>query len=258
MLTLDALCAPWLPPDDHSTLPSRIIAEPQLILLAAMIAAHSTCPAGRQPSDRLHGHSRRTLADFPWATAPLARRVLGRRFRGCPGTCRRQTCAQRLPSVAPLSARTTTRLATTHANPGLVLGGAAGARPWSRPGSPVRRQTLRRRVCRVSLPGGPAPASLGIDDWAGRHGQRYGTLLVARQRGCPLDVLAARAAAPVAPGLSAHPDGKLVARDRAAASAAGRRPGAPAATQVADRWHRRKPVAAALPEVFRVPHRERD
>jgi transposase len=182
-------------------------------------------------------------ASLPWLSRHVSSPDL------CPTTAERR---------AAVEARTTTRLATTHANPGLVLGGAAGARPLSRHGSPGRRPTLLRRVRRVSLPGGPAPASLGIDDWAGRHGQRYGTLLVARQRGCPLDVLAARAAAPVAPWLQAHPDVKLVARDRAEASAAGRRPGAPEATQVADRLHLRKPVAAALPEVFRVPHRERD
>jgi transposase len=221
-----------------------------------MISANSTCPDCHQPTQRIHGHYPRTLADLPWATASIELRVIVRRFRCCTGTCRRQTFAQRLPSVAPLYARTTTRLATTQANTGLVLGGAAGARHLSRQGLPGSRNTLLRRVRRVSLPGGAAPTIIGIDDWAWRKGHRYGTIIVDLQRGCPIDVLEDRAAETVATWLQAHPDVTIVARDRAEAYAAGIRQGTPDATQVADRFHLLKNLAAALQEVFSAHHRE--
>jgi transposase len=258
MITLDDLCAHLLPPDDHIKFQSLIIEEPHLILMAAMISANSTCPDCSQQSDRIHGHYLRTLADLPWATAPIELRLIVHRFRCCTCTCRRQTFAQRLPSVAPLYARTTTRLATTQANTGLVLGGAAGARHLSRHGSPVSRHTLLRRVRSVSLPGGPEPEIIGIDDWAWRKGNRYGTIIVDLQRGCPIDLLEDRAAETVATWLQAHPDVKIVARDRAEAYASGIRQGAPEATQVADRFHLLKNLAAALQEVFSVHHREID
>jgi transposase len=258
MITLDALCAHLLPPDDHITFQSLIIDEPRLILVAAMISANSTCPDCSQPTHRIHGHYRRTLADLPWATAPIELHLIVRRFRCCTDTCPRKTFAERLPSVAPLYARTTTRLATTQANTGLVLGGAAGARYLSRHGSPVSRNTLLRRVRSVSLPEGPEPEIIGVDDWAWRKGQRYGTIIVDLQRGCPIDVLEDRAAETVATWLQAHPDVKIVARDRAEAYAAGIRQGAPEATQVADRFHLLKNVASALQEVFSVHHREID
>ena len=63
MMTLDDLCAHLLPPDDRITLQSLIIDAPPRILGAAMIATNSTCPECRQPTPRIHGHSRRTLAD---------------------------------------------------------------------------------------------------------------------------------------------------------------------------------------------------
>lgn len=126
MITLDDLCAHMLPPDDRITLQSLIIEEPRLILVAAMSSPHSSCPDCRQPTQRIHGHYPRTLADLPWATAPIELRIIVRRFRCCTGTCRRQTFAECLPHVAPLYARTTTRLATMQANTGLALGGAAG------------------------------------------------------------------------------------------------------------------------------------
>jgi transposase len=258
MITLDDLCAHLLPPDDRITFQSLIIEEPRLILGATMISTHSTCPDCRQPTHRIHGHYPRTLADLPWATAPIELRVIVRRFRCCTGTCRRQTFAERLPRVAPLYARTTTRLATTQANTGLALGGAAGARHLSRHGVPGSRNTLLRRVRSASLPKGPAPEIIGVDDWAWRKGQRYGTIIVDLQRGCPIDVLEDRAAETVATWLHAHPGVKIVARDRAEAYAAGIRHGAPEATQVADRFHLLKNVAAALQEVFSAHHREID
>ncbi len=258
MMTLDDLCAHLLPPDDRITFQSLIIDEPRIILVAAMLSANATCPDCRQPTYRIHGQYPRTLADLPWATAPIELRVIVRRFRCCTCTCRRQTFAQRLPSVAPLYARTTTRLATTQANTGLSLGGAAGARHLSRHGLPGSRNTLIRRVRRVSLPGAAEPTIIGIDDWAWRKGNRYGTIIVDLQRGCPIDLLEDRAAETVATWLQSHPDVKIVARDRAEAYAAGIRQGAPDATQVADRFHLLKNLAAALQEVFSAHHREID
>jgi transposase len=110
----------------------------------------------------------------------------------------------------------------------------------------------------VSLPEGPAPEVIGVDDWAWRKGQRYGTIIVDLQRGCPIDVLEDRTAETVATWLHAHPDVTIVARGRAEASAAGIRHGAPEATQVADRFHLLKHVAAALQEVFSAHHRAID
>jgi transposase len=258
MITLDDLCAHLLPPDDRITFQSLIIEEPRLILVATMISTHSTCPDCRQPTHHIHGHYPRTLADLPWATAPIELRVIVRRFRCCTGTCHRQTFAERLPRVAPLYARTTTRLATTQANTGLALGGAAGARHLSRHGVPGSRNTLLRRVRSASLPKGPAPEIIGVDDWAWRKGQRYSTIIVDLQRGCPIDVLEDRATETVATWLHAHPDVKIVARDRAEAYAAGIRQGAPEPSQVADRFHLLKNGAAALQEVLSAHHREID
>jgi transposase len=258
MITLDDLCAHLLPPDDRIKFQSLIIDEPHLILVAAMISTNSTCPDCHQPTHRIHGHYRRTLADLPWATAPIELRLIVRRFRCCTCTCRRKTFAERLPTVAPLYARTTTRLTTTQADTGLVLGGAAGSRHLSRHGLPGSRNTLLRRVRSLCLPEGPEPEIIGIDDWAWRKGNRYGTIIVDLQRGCPIDLLEDRAAETVATWLQAHPDVKIVARDRAEAYASGVRQGAPEATQVADRFHLLKNLAAALQEVFNGHHREID
>ena len=84
-------------------------------------------------------------------------------------------------------------------------------------GLPGSRNTLRRRVRRFSLPEAPAPEVIGIDDWAQRQGHTYGTIIVDLDRHRPVDVLPDRTAETVAAWMQAHPEVKVVARDRAEA-----------------------------------------
>ena len=103
----------------------------------------------------------------------------------------------------------------SQASTGLALGGAAGARQLARQSLPGSRNTVLRRVRSLSTPAYPPPHVVGIDDWAWRKGHRYGTIVVDLERGCPIDVLEDRLADTVAAWFKAHPEGNVVARDRA-------------------------------------------
>jgi len=87
---------------------------------------------------------------------------------------------------------------------------------------------------------------IGIDDWAKRKGHTYGTIVVDLDRRCPIDLLEDRTSETVAAWLQAHPEVRVVARDRAEAYASGVTHGAPDAVQVADRWHLLKNLREAV------------
>lgn len=102
MLTLNDLCARLLPPDQPLQVRTLILDEQRIILVAARNAPQAPCPDCCQWACRIHSDYDRTLADLPWATAPVHLRWKVRRFFGTTCPCSRQTFTERLPPVAPL------------------------------------------------------------------------------------------------------------------------------------------------------------
>ncbi len=86
-------------------------------------------------------------------------------------------------------------------------------------------------------PEAETPQVLGVDDWAQRKGQTYGTILVDLEKHRVIDLYDDRSAESLAKWLEDHPGIEIISRDRASAYANGAAKGAPEAVQIADRFH---------------------
>jgi hypothetical protein len=95
---------------------------------------------------------------------------------------------------------------------------------------------------------------LGVDDWAWKKGQTYGTILVDLEQHRIVDLLADRSADTLATWLQAHPGVEIISRDRGGSYAEGARRGAPDAVQVADRWHLLANLREALERLLTRGH----
>src|SRR5207237_1577416 len=160
--------------------------------------------------------------------------------------CLRQIFTERFPTVVAPWARRTLRLAQHLSALGLALGGQAGARlaacfQWR-----TDPDTLLRLVRAAPTPDVSAVQVLGVDEWAWRRGQRYGTILVNLEDHRVLDLLPERSAESVAAWLAQHPTVLVICRDRSALYADGIRRGAPHAVQVVDRFHLVKNLREAI------------
>jgi transposase len=142
----------------------------------------------------VHSRYLRHLGDLPWQGRVGQVDLQVRRFRCSASACPRRIFAEQLPAVAAPRVRRTARLAEAQRRIALSAGGEAGARLASRLAMPVSADTLLRLIRAEPVLVTTAPRVIGIDDWAWRRGQRYGTLIVDLERNRPVDLLPDRGA----------------------------------------------------------------
>lgn len=173
--------------------------------------------------------------------------LLVRRFR-----CRALRCPARIfaerfpPDVARPHARGTSPLQGLVRHLGLALGGRPAQALAERLLLPVSKDTFLRSVRAAAEEIVPNPRVVGIDDWAWRKGQRYGTLICDLERRQIIDFLPDREPGTVEAWLRARLGIEVVARDRNGGYGGAVSRALPQAIQVADHWHLLENASAAF------------
>jgi len=217
-----------------------------LELYISNCASQAICPACQGVAHRLHSHYQRLLTDLPFCQLQIRIYWQTRRFFCDDGTCKRITFTEQIPALAPHHARKTQRLSEIIRGIGLEAGGEAGQRLADIFGMEVSGTQILRVINTFREPTISKLKVVGIDDWAWRKRQSYGTILVDLVRRQVIDLLPDRKPETVAAWLKKHPEIEIVSRDRSKEYIEGISQGLPGVVQIADRFHLLQNVLDAL------------
>lgn len=229
--------SPFLP------LPERLLIEhveqtdTQLTVIVISTSTEAVCPGCGHASDHVHSQYQRTVKDVPSGGRQVVLQLRVRKFFCRSLCCPRKVFAERLPDLVQPWARCSNRLLEALKAIGLSASAEVSERLAPRLAMPVKASTLLCYLRTIPDPPRTNVIRLGIDDFALRRGDTYGTILINVETGKPLDLLPDRTTEVVSPWLASHPEIQVVSRDRANGFAEAVSQVLPHATQVADRYH---------------------
>ncbi|OPG15437.1 transposase family protein [Ferroacidibacillus organovorans] len=182
------------------------------------VASHCTgnpCPKCGQWAHRVHSLYDRTVQDLPIGHKLMVLRIRSRKFFCDNASCAQVIFTKRFTGLFARSGRKTSRLNDLLTHLAFELGGNPGAAMARQMGIQVCRDTMLQRIRKTDRPEPTSPQEIrviGIDDWAYRRGDRYGTLICDLEQHRVIDVLPDLPVATVAAWLILHPTIQIVSR----------------------------------------------
>jgi transposase len=226
------------------------VANQVITLTIISTQQNPSCPLCGRSASRVHSHYRRQVTDMSCAGQRVRFILHVRKFLCDEQTCGRKIFTERLvPFIQPW-ARVTTRFFQAIEDIGLATSGMLGARLGARLGMPVSWMTILRRMMARPSVSVERVVELGLDDFSFKRGRKFGTILVDLQSHQVIDLLPDRAVETVSAWMRAHPEIRLVSRDRAGDYASAATAAAPQAKQCADRFHLIQNLGEALEGVL--------
>ena len=237
-----------LPDPDALVLDTIAVQAGRIVFQIRPVAPTAICSKCGCCSDRVHSYYQRTLQDLPWQANAVRFLCTVRRFFCDNDACHRKIFAERVEKLARRYQRKTARLEDLLQQLVWRVGAEAAAGIAQLIGLLVSPDAALYQFRKAEAPEAPSncPEVLGIDDFAFRKGQTYGTILIDLTTRTPIDLLPDREKTTVENWLKEHPGAKIISRDRSAVYADAIRAGAPEATPVADRFHLLKNLMETL------------
>ncbi len=235
---------------DQLVIKQIFIGDDKIRLDVESAATHAICPECHERSSNIHSTYERFPTDLAWAEWAIILQLTVKRFFCRNERCPKRTFAEQFPGLLARYARYTDRVRERRQRIGVEVSARVAERLLALNQIGISDTTINRIIRLLPDMAAQSIRVLGVDDWAKRKGQSYGTILVDLERGDIVDLLADRTADTLVQWLQEHPEVEIVSRDRSKVYADAIARGAPGAVQVADRWHLLKNLTDTVFKVF--------
>jgi len=221
----------------------------------------AVCPCCGTESSQMHSYQNRIVRDLPILGKPVTLLITQIKYFCNNKECEIDIFTERNDLVNQYS-QFTTRCREYMLKVATRVSCEAAVKILSYQGIRVSGDTLLNMIKAAGKQYNVKPGNkIGVDDWAYRRGQEYGTIICDLETHNIIDVLEGRDSETFEKWLKGHPDIEIVSRDRASAYASAVANALPEAVQIADRFHITKNLLEALndtmkaymPEILEVP-----
>ncbi len=222
----------------------------KVLLEATSSSRSAVCPYCQTLSEKRHSNYIRKPQALPCSNTPVQLVLSVQRYICQNPACDHTTFAERIPDTSSFYARKTVPLEALLKVLAFEMSAETVARVCNKLNLQISPDSVLRTIRKTDVPQNPYVRVLGVDDWAFRKGQNYGTLLIDLERHKAIDLLSDRTQQTLCAWLLTHPEIEIISRDRSFEYKAGIEKGAPQALQVVDRWHLLHNLQEKLQEII--------
>ena len=238
----------------HFILRHTNVEQGVFILVVESRSKRCRCPLCHQLSHHVHSKYQRHLKDLPCLVNKTLIHLTVHKFYCRNPYCSQKVFTERFPTNIGHYKRMTDRLSALLTSLTLQLSGCSAERLCGLLRVEVSDTTLGRLLQNQPIQEPLTPKILGIDDWALKKRNRYGTILVDLECHKIIDLLRDRETATLQQWLENHPGIQVVSRDRYTNYANAITAALPRCIQVADRWHLLKNLCDGLGKLVERNH----
>ncbi len=213
---------------------------------------YSVCPKCKSKCYRFHSHYTRKLMDLPILGCTVYLVVACRKLFCDNPQCERKIFTERFDRLIFPYARCTERLKAAMEAVAFATNARTGGKLSTKLGMPMSHDFLLDAIKNTNIEIRSNFQVIGVDDFAFRKGNRYGTIVYDHIEHKPIDLLADRSCDTLEKWLREHPGTKIVTRDRSKTYAKAINDACPDAVQIADRFHLLKNLLDVLKEFIKI------
>ncbi|ATP58014.1 hypothetical protein CPT03_16850 [Pedobacter ginsengisoli] len=195
---------------------------------------NSVCPNCCMPSRKVHSYYTRTFHDLPAFGKASLLFLRSRRFYCLTDECALGVFSERFSTYFSPYKRRTSRLEKKLLNMALNAGGKPAERLCKQLSISISDTILLRLIHNAAIPEQETLTAIGVDDWAYKNRDRYGSILVDLHTRKIIDLLPDREESTLRKWLKEMPGINIITRDRYGKYQKAATKGAPQTQQVTD------------------------